>query len=340
MAFAMYVSLQGDDKILRFALDADTGQLQPRGEVAVSGGPAPMAVHPSGAYLYVARRGERAISSFAIDARSGALDLIAAVELPSDPPFLFPDRSGRFLLSAYYAAGHVAVHPIGADGAVHGPPIEWIETATGAHSVQTDRFNRFAFLPHIADRGPNEIWQFRFDGKTGRLTPNEPAKVTPQAGSGPRHFCFHPVHNTVYFCNEQACSVTTYSLDPSAGTLAPLQTISTLPEGFTAPNTCAEIRVAASGRFVYASNRGHNSIACFAVDSSTGLLTAAGHAPTEAVPRAFTLDPAGRFLYAAGQESGRLASYKIDWDTGMLQPLETLPLGSRPMWLSIVELRP
>jgi 6-phosphogluconolactonase len=340
MAFAMYVSLQGDDKVLRFAFDSDTGQLEPRGETTVSGGPAPMAVHPTGAYLYVARRSERAISSFAIDPSTGELNLTGAVELPSDPPFIFPDRTGRFLLSSYYAAGHVAVHPIGADGAIHGPPTEWIETATGAHSVQTDPSNRFAFLPHIADRGPNEIWQFRFDAKTGHLTPNEPAKVFPDPGAGPRHFCFHPVRNAAYFCNEQASTVTSYSFDPAAGTLSPLQTISTLPDDFNGKNMCAEIRITASGRFLYASNRGHNSIACFSVDSSTGHLTAVGHAPTEAVPRAFTLDAAGRFLYAAGQESGRLASYKIDFGTGMLKPLGTLPLGSRPMWLSIVELRP
>ena len=340
MPFVMYVSLQGDDKVLRFALNGDSGQLQPDGETAVSGGPAPMAVHPTRPYLYVARRGEREVSSFAIDQRTGALDLIGTAGLPSDPPFLFPDRSGRFLLSAYYAAGHVAVHPIGDDGAVHEPPIEWIESATGAHSVQTDPSNRFAFLPHIADRGPNEIWQFKFDAKTGHLTPNEPAKVIPQAGAGPRHFCFHPVRNIVYFCNEQGCSVTAYDFDPSAGTLAPFQTISTLPDGFEARNMCAEIRISPTGRFLYASNRGHNSIACFAVDRSSGRLTSVGHAPTESVPRAFALDHAGRFLYAAGQDSGRLASYKVDWDTGVLQPLGTLPLGNRPMWLSIVELRP
>jgi len=334
----MYVSIQGEDKILRFDMDPDTGRLEALGGVLVQGAPGPLAVDPTRRYLYVARRGDRQLSSYRIDSRTGALDLAGNVGLLSDPPFLATDRSGRFLLSSYYSAGHVAVHPIGEDGVVHGPPIEWIETATGAHSVQTDPSNRFAFLPHIADRGPNEIWQWRFDETNGRLTPNEPAKAISPPNAGPRHFCFHPALSTIYFCNEQGCSVTAYHLDQERGTLEAYQTLSTLPADYTERNSCAEIRITPSGRFLYASNRGHNSIACFAVTESTGELSLVANVATEAVPRAFSLDPAGRFLYAAGQDTGRLAAYQIDQTSGVLDPLETYAVGARPIWLLITEI--
>jgi len=335
MPLNMYIAVQGDDKLLQFALDPESGALDQRNVLAVQGAPGPLAVDPSSRFLYAARRSDKAISSFAIDPRDGSLSQIGTVELESDPPYLFADRTGRFLLSSYYAAGKVAVHPIGADGAVHGPPVEWRDTATGAHSVQTDPSNKFAFLPHIADRGPNEIWQFHFDASTGCLTPNTPAKAQPPAGAGPRHFCFHPSKSIVYFVNEQGCSVTAYTLDAVTGMLANLQTVSTLPEGFDGKNSCADIHITPDGRFVYASNRGHNSIARFAVDGATGALTGLGQTPTEAVPRAFHLDPAGRFLFAAGQESGRLAAYRVDGATGTLEPLQTYEIGTRPMWVLI-----
>jgi 6-phosphogluconolactonase len=216
--------------------------------------------------------------------------------------------------------------------------VERRETARGAHCFQTDPSNRFAFVTHIAGRGPNEIWQFRFDEQTGHLTPNTPPKVIPEQPVGPRHYCFHPTKDMVYFSNEQGCSVTAYRFDASAGTLTALQTVSTLPDEYTGQNSCSQIRITPSGKFLYAPNRGHNSIACFAVDPSTGLLTSLGQAPSEQIPRAFNLDPDGKFLYAAGLESGRLAAYSIEHDSGRLQPLKTYALGARPMWVLMVNL--
>lgn len=334
----MYVSLQGDDKIARFTMDPATGDLELLGEMAVSGGPAPMVVNPSQQFLYVARRGECKISSYQIDQRTGDLALIGTVSLPTDPCYMSTDRKGKFLLSAYYEGRGVSVHPIGDDGAAGDPPVERRETACGAHCFQTDPANRFAFVPHIAGRGPNEIWQFKFDEPTGHLTPNTPPKVIPDGEVGPRHFCFHPTKDIVYFSNEQGCSVTAYRFDPTAGTLTSLQTVSTLPNGYAGRNSCSQIRMAPSGRFLYAPNRGHNSIACFAVDASTGLLTPLGQAPSEPVPRAFNLDPDGKFLYVAGLESGRLTAYRIDADSGTLQPLKLYPVGTRPMWVLILRL--
>lgn len=338
MPYIMYVALQGDDHLKRFSMDAATGKLTFQEDIPVAGGPAPLAVDPQRRFLYVGRRGACMISSFRMAPQTGELTHLGEVGLEADPCYMATDRSGRFLLTAYYQAGKAAVHPIGADGAAYGPPIEWLDTARGSHCMQADPTNRFVFVPHIAGNGPNTIFQFRFDAQTGRLTPNSPPRVSPERPDGPRHFCFHPNKNLLYFSNEQGCSITTYALDTNAGTLAPLQTVPTLPADFTGKNTCSQIQISPSGKFLYAPNRGHHSIACFGVDATTGYLTPRGHMLTETVPRAFSLDPTGTFLYAAGLESGRLAAYRIDGDTGLLQPLEVYPVGNRPMWVMILRL--
>jgi 6-phosphogluconolactonase len=253
------------------------------------------------------------------------------------PVYIATDRRGKFVLSAYYQGAHAAVHPIGDDGSVGGPPIEWLATATGAHAMQTDPTNSYAFVPHIAGNGPNAVFQFRFDENTGHITPNSPARVELEEFLGPRHFCFHPSLDVLYFSDEQGCSVTGYRLDASAGTLSAFQTITTLPEGFTGRNTTSQIQISSSGKFLYIPNRGHNSIAAFSVDD-TGRLTAVDRVSTEVVPSAFSIDPEGKFLFAAGSESGRLASYRINGDTGELTPLETYSVGNRPMWVLITNL--
>ena len=185
--------------------------------------------------------------------------------------------------------------------------------------------------------GPNVIMQYRFDADTGRLSANAPPQVAQPDLVGPRHYCFHPRRDLVYFSNEQGCSVTAYHIGPE-GTLAPLRTISTLPAGFDARNTCSQIHLTPSARFLYVGNRGHNSIAGFTVASDTGLLTSAGHVPTEQVPSAFCLDPEGRFLFAAGTASGRAASYRIDSEHGTLTPLAVQHVGQRPAAIAAVNL--
>ncbi len=336
MPYYMYVSISGEDRLLVFTVDPETGRLESQGDVVVTGGPAPLVIDPERRFLYVGRRGAREISSYRIDWSTGGLSLIGEVSLESDPCYLATDRKGRFLLSSYYRAAGVAVHPIGDDGAVGTPPAEWINTARGAHSIQTDPSNRFAFVPHIAaPDGPNMILQFKFNEDTGRLTPNSPHKVIPEEDVGPRHFRFHPSMDVLYFSNEQGCSVTAYRFDSSVGTLSAFQTVSTLPDDYKGENACAQIQIVPSGRFLYASNRGHNSIACFSVDAYTGGLTPIGRVPTEAVPRAFSLDPEGDFLFAAGLESGRLVSYRVNRDTGELDLIETYSVGKAPMWVLV-----
>jgi len=342
MPHALYVCLQDDDKIAAFAIDADSGELTPQADIPAAGGPSVMAIGPDGRTLYVGHRTQPAITSFRVDPGSGGLTPLGRVAQPHAPTFLAPDRTGRHLLCAYYQGGGAAVHPLAADGSVGGPAPDWVATASGAHAIATDPSNRFAFVPHIArlndnvleppkdNPGPNMILQFKFDAQTGRLTPNSPFRIEPTERLGPRHYCFHPSLDVVYFSNEQGCSVTAYRLDRTAGTLVAEQTISMLPQGYTGRNICSQIHLTPSGRFLYVGNRGHNSIAGFAVDAGTGRLTAAGHAATEAVPSAFTLDPAGNFVFAAGTASGRLASYRIDAATGGLTALATRAVGRRP----------
>jgi 6-phosphogluconolactonase len=351
MAFHMYVSLQDDDRVVRFLLNPETGSLEPQGAVEVAGGPAPLAINPERTVLYAGLRRDFRLSSFGIDQVTGELSLTGNVELEGEPCYLSTDRAGRYLLSAYYQAGHCAVHPIDETGAVGGAVIEWLATNSGAHCFQTDPSNRYAFLPHIAagsgglanlpperQGAVNAIFQFKFDAATGHLTPNDPPRIGPEAPDGPRHFCFHPTKPLVYVCNEQASSVTVYALDGSTGTLTAGQTVTTLPEGFTGRSACSQIQIHPSGRHLYTSNRGHKSIASFAVDETTGALTPTGWTEVDPVPRAFSLDPTGRFLYAAGLETGNLLGFRIDQRSGKLTQLETYAVGAAPMWVLITRL--
>src|SRR5215813_1232593 len=344
MPDVLYVGLQDDDKISVFALDGASGGLTRRADVAASGGPSVTAISPDRNALYVGYRTRPSLASYRIDPATGGLSLLGTAAQADAPTFLAPDRTGRYMLCAYYQGGYVAVYPIAADGAVGAIAVDKQETAVGAHAIASDPSNRFAFVPHIAriqdnvleppknNPGPNVILQYRFDAQTGRLAPNTPPRVEQGDLVGPRHYIHHPSLDIVYFSNEQGCSVTAYRLDSANGSLSSMQTISTLPAGHSERTTCSQIHLTPSGRFLYVGNRAPNasSIAAFAVDPASGRLTSVGHAPTEAVPSAFCLDPAGRFLFAAGTASGRLASYRIDDNTGALSPLTVTAIGQRP----------
>jgi 6-phosphogluconolactonase len=350
MSCSLYVCLQDEDKIAAFAMDAGTGQLTGPTEVPAVGGPSVMAISHDRRMLYVGQRAAPAISSFRIDPCTSRLTLAGTVSQPHAPTFLAPDRTGKYLLVAYYQGGGAAVYRLGSDGTVGAGSQDWLATDTGAHAIATDPSNRFAFVPHIARvqdnvleppkniPGPNVIMQFQFDAETGRLSANTPSRVEQPDLIGPRHYCFHPRLDLAYFSNEQGCSVTAYRLAPMTGTLSAVQTVTTLPDGYTARNTCSQIHLAASGNFLYVANRGHNSIAGFAVDATTGQLTAAGHVSTEAVPSAFALDPTGSFVFAAGTSSGRLASYRINGETGALTPIATQAVGKRPAAVLVAHL--
>jgi 6-phosphogluconolactonase len=340
----LYVGLQDEDKIAVFALDGDSGELTKRADAAATGGPSVMAIGPDRNTLYVGCRTRPSIASYRIEPATGSLSLLGTAAQVDAPTFLAPDRTGRYMLCAYYQGGYIAVYPIAADGTIGAAPIDKQETAVGAHAIATDPSNRFAFVPHIAriqdnvleppknNPGPNVILQYRFNAQTGRLSPNTPHRVEQGDLIGPRHYIHHPSLDVVYFSNEQGCSVTAYRIDGANGTLSSVQTTSTLPAGHSERSTCSQIHLTPSGRFLYVGNRAvdGSGIAAFSVDPETGHLTAAGHSPTEAVPSAFCLDPAGHFLFAAGTASGRLASYRINEQSGALTPLALEEVGHRP----------
>jgi len=337
MSYHVYITVSGEGRIARFAMDRETGALTPRGDVALPGRPAPIALHPDQRFMHVARRDAHLITSLRIDRTTGDLTEVGTIPSESDPCHMSTDRTGRYLLAAYYLSHKVTVHRIGDDGAAIDPPVVRRETAIGAHCFQTDPSNRFAFVPHIARAdAPNAIFQFRFDAANGQIAPNDPPRVEQPDWTGPRHYCFHPSKDILYFSNEQGCSVSAYALDATRGTLSHLQTVSTLPDGWSGQSKCSQIRMTPCGRFLYAPNRGHNSIAQFAVDTDSGRLAALGQVEAEKIPRAFEIDPAGRFLLSAGHDSGRLAVYRIGAENGRLERIATHELGAVPMWVTII----
>jgi 6-phosphogluconolactonase len=339
MAQYLYVALGGDNKISILKHNPSEGQIQHQDDVGLEGDPGPLCVDPDRKFLFVGLWATRQVASFRIDKSTGKLDLVGTISVGAYSSCLNTDRRGRFLLSCSCGGGIIGIHSIQRDGAVTPEPVQWINTMHGPHWIQTDSSNQYLFVSHVAHKpGSNAILQFLFDEKTGRLTPNGTPKVDQPENTGPRDYAFHPAKPFVYCDNEQNSSVTAYRLHGADGTLRVLQNVPTLPNGFTEENECAQIRVHPSGRFLYVSNRGHDSIACFGIDVATGMLSQIGHQKTEKNPRAFSIDPTGNFLFVGGLDTGRIASYRITRDTGQLIPLDPSYVGERPMWILSLEL--
>jgi 6-phosphogluconolactonase len=331
---ALYVSVAGEKKIAVYRMDKAEGGLTLRATTSTAGEPGALAVDPERRFLFAALRSTGQLASFRIDPGNGKLTHLSTVPAGADPAHLSSDRRGRFLLTAYYQAGKVTVHAIDRNGGLSARPLQTVGTAEKAHAILADSSNRFVFVPHT---GPDRIFQFTFRARTGKLTANAVPQIVTPKGTGPRHIALHPSRHLAYVDNEQGSSVTLYRLDAKAGTLTPVQTIPTLPRGFKGSNACAELKVHPGGRFLYVSNRGHDSIACFTLGGD-GRMAAAGQVATERTPRSFDLDPSGKFLYAAGESSGKLAAYRVDPRTGGLKRLATHAVGRHPWWVLAVEL--
>jgi 6-phosphogluconolactonase len=329
----VYVSVAAQKRIAVYRMDRSTGGLSHKSDAKAGGEPGALAVDPRRRFLFAALRAEGKLAAFRIDPLTGALAHVNTVPAGRDPAQISTDPAGRYLFTAYYVDGKVTVHEIGADGTLGARPLQSVATAEKAHAAVPDPDGRFVFVPHT---GAEAIFQFRLDGK-GRLSANEPAKLETAKGTGPRHLAFHPSLPVAYVANEQGGSVTAHSFDPKRGTLRPLQTVSTLPKDFRGSNACAEVRVHPSGKFLYVSNRGHDSVAAFAL-AGDGKVTAVAQEPTERTPRSFDLDPSGRFLFAAGESSGKLAAYSVDARTGRLKRLATYEVGKTPWWVLAVDL--
>jgi 6-phosphogluconolactonase len=321
-----------------FRFNSATGKLTPLGLAAETTSPSYLAVHPNHRFLYAVAEvdnfgGQKsgAVSAFSIDHSTGKLTFLNQVSSHgSGPCHVMVDPTGKTVLVANYNSGSVAALPVNPDGRLreasaaiqhHGTSVN-PERQEGphAHCINTSPDNRFVLA---ADLGLDEVLVYRFDPARGSLTPNDPPFGKAPLGAGPRHFVFSPNSRFVYVINEIQCTASTFSYDAARGALKLLATVSTVPKGYkvTKDDSTAEIRVHPSGKFVYGSNRGPDSIAVFSVDSTAGTLHPIEYVSTQGkTPRGFNIDPTGSYLIAGNQDSDSLVVFRIDQKTGRLTP--------------------
>jgi 6-phosphogluconolactonase len=349
----VYVSNAEDGDIGMYSLQSD-GSLHPGPRYKAEKIVMPMTVSPDKRYLVAAVRSKPfSAYTYAIDRASGALKLVGTGPLAESFPYISFDRSGRYLLGASYGANLVSVNPVGSDGRV-GQPMQVIPTARNAHAIRTDNTNRFVFVPHL---GTDQVFQFLFDEKSGRLTANTPPVAQLKAGTGPRHLVTSPDNRFVYLLNELTATVTTLSLDAKTGLLTEVSSAGALPpDSKLAPGAprgavgvagapprnvdndiwASDLHVTPNGKFLYAAERTSSSIAAFGVDSATGKLTYLGSTPTEKQPRGFRIDPSGRFMVVSGEKSDTISAYAIDPSSGALKETGKYPAGKGANWVEIV----
>jgi len=358
----VYVSNAQDGNIDAYNMDMSTGALTPVGKTEAAKLVMPMTVSPDKKYLYAVIRSQPTrVLTYAIDPASGALTQKASAPLPDSMPYVSTDQTGRFLFTASYGGDKLAVSPIGENGLVEAEAIQVIPTGRNAHSIMPDRTNKFVYA---ATLGANQVLQFTFDSKTGKLTANEPPAVSPEAGHGPRHLAFSPDNKYLYVLNELSGHVTQYTIDPSKGTLTLVDSISSVPAEAglawgaaqapvgAAPALAsvaakdekpkvwaADIQITPDGKFLYSTERTTNKIALFTVAPGTGKLTYVTNFATEAQPRGIRIDPTGQYLVASGEKSDRISVYKIDKSTGKLGEPSRHPVGNGANWVEIVDLR-
>ena len=322
--------------IYAYLFDPESGQPTPLGLAAETTNPSFVALSPDGHFLYAVNEvgnykgpNSGGVSAFSIDRSTGKLTFLN--EVPShgaDPCYITVDKTGKYVLVANYTGGSLAEFPMLADGRLgeasavlqhtgHGTNPERQEKAH-VHSVDLAPDNRFAM---VDDLGLDELFVYKFNSSDGSLTPNNPPYVKFDPGSGPRHFVLSPNGSSAYVISEMQSTVTAFSHDEKTGRLHHLQTISALPKDFSGQNDDAEIEIAPSGKFLYASNRGSDTITVFAVDSAKGTLTPVEYTATQGkIPRSFEIDPTGKFLFVANQKSDNIVVFRIDAKTGRLTP--------------------
>jgi 6-phosphogluconolactonase len=305
-------------------------------QVAATDNPSYLALDPTRTHLYCTNQNERVdgipagrVSAFAVSAADGTLAFLnTQTTHGTHPAYLTVHPSGAYVLAANYGEGDYPVYRVLPDGSL-GPDTDDVhgsgagrdpdrQEGPHAHQILTDPDARHVFG---VDLGADQILVWNLDLVTGKLTANAPHVAVVAAGSGPRHMVFHPNRRFAYVLSELSGSITIFSYEPSRGALLPKQTVSTLPSSFAGSKSTAEIRIHPSGRFLYSTNRGHNSIAMFAIDEETGALDSLGWEPTQGEwPRGMNLDPSGTFLYVANQNSDTIVVFRVDSSTGKLAP--------------------
>ena len=330
--------------------DSKTGALSEPRLVAETKNPSFLEIHPNGKFLYsvgevpsVDGKPGGGVNAYAIDSKTGDLKLLSAQSSKGGGPcHVTVDPSGKCVMVANYGGGSVAAYQVGGDGKIS-PATSFIQhegssvdprrqKGPHAHSINVDPGNRFAFA---ADLGLDKVLIYKLDAAAGKLTSHGFAKVAP--GAGPRHFAFHPSGKFAYVINEMTRTVTAFAFDAPKGTLTEVQTITTVP-GDVKDGSTAEVRVSPDGRFLYGSNRGHDSIASFTINKETGKLTPTGFTPTGGkTPRNFNLDPTGKWLLAANQNSASVVVFKIDPATGVPKPTGAKVKVDTPVCVRFVE---
>ncbi|MCA1612619.1 MAG: lactonase family protein [Acidobacteria bacterium] len=334
-----------------YRLNLLDGSLKREWAIAGIRDPSYLTLEPGGRFLYAVNEVENfggaksgAVSAFAVERKTGILRFLNQQASKGGAPcYVTTTESGRFVLVANYSGGNVAVLPVLPDGSLGeavdveqgagtGPNRERQE-APHAHCVLLDRANKYAYS---CDLGTDKVMVYRFDARGGSLSPNAPPSFSTKPGAGPRHLAFHPRGRFVYVLNELDSSVTALAHGAARGSLRELQTLGTLPTGFSGANTGADIHLTPDGRFLYCSNRGHDSIAGFWVDPRTGWLRPAGHTPTGGrTPRNFVIDPSGRLLLVANQKSDNIVTFRLDRRTGALSHTDQTASVPSPVCLKL-----
>jgi len=344
----VYVSNAEDGTIGMYTLGAD-GTLQAGPRVDAGKPVMPMSVSPDKHFLFAAVRSKPfTVVSYSIDRGTGALKQLSTAPLADSLPYIRVDQTGRYLLGASYGGHLVSVNAIGKDGKVS-EPIQVTPTARNAHAIITDRTNRYVFVPHL---GTDQIFQFRLDAKTGKLTANTPPLLQMKAMTGPRHIVMSPDNKFAFLLNELVATVTTLSLDTTTGLLTEVSSASALPADTKlvpgAPRGgpgqrdvsndiwASDLHVTPDGKFLYAAERTSSSIGAFSVDAATGKLTYLSNTPTEKQPRGFRIDPKGRYVVVSGEKSDTISVYEIDRASGALKLLQKYPTGKGSNWVEIV----
>ncbi|HUG15809.1 MAG TPA: lactonase family protein [Thermomicrobiales bacterium] len=332
-----------------YSFDSDSGALRLAQEIPDVPSPAFLALAPDGRTLYAVNEVPSidghdggAVSAFARDPGTGRLSFLnREASHGGDPCHLMVDATGQYVLVANYATGSVAMLPVESDGSlkqasdIHqhsGSSVHPVrQQGPHAHSITPDPTNTVAL---VADLGLDQVLIYRIDLELGRLAPHDPPFASLHPGAGPRHLAFHPGASFVYVINELDSTITACRWDLVGGVLEPRQTISTLPEGFDGRNSCADVHVRPDGRFLYGSNRGHDSIAIFAIDPLDGTLAPAGHQSTLGEePRNFGIDPTGRYLLAANQNSDTIVTFRVDGESGRLEETGNVTMAPSPVCL-------
>ncbi len=335
---SILIALAGEDQILSLAWHHENATLEPTGISKTGPRPAPMAASRDRKHIYVGLRGTNQIALYQLSAHPGshksvlALVPLAIYDLDADPCYLAIDHSGRWLMAAYYGGGAVTLHAIQPDATLSASPVTHIQTGPKAHCIRCNKINSLILVPHVGEE--NSIHQFVLDPEWGHLShlSTYTAESGPTGPEGPRHYVYHEPSNSVYFANEHASTVTHYRFGP-LGITKRVATLSTLPFPGGRANTCAQIHLTPDYRFLYVSNRGHNSLAIFEVQTETGNLTTIGWQETESMPRAFAIFPDSSHLLVGGLDSGSISVYAIDPEKGELEFRTRQFVGSEPMWI-------